>query len=99
MIGFPMGLDQATNAAIMEDKGYGLSLDILTFSVDELEDKIKTVGFTGHYRENIEQAINNYKYVCIITLFILLFPLNVLFYNIYSIFYMLSLQHIVLYST
>jgi hypothetical protein len=25
--------------------------------------------------------------------------LNVLFYNIYSIFYMLSLQHIVLYST
>jgi hypothetical protein len=33
-----------------------LSLDILTFSVDELEDKIKTVGFTGHYRENIEQA-------------------------------------------
>ena len=56
MIGFPMGLDQATNAAILEDKGYGLSLDILTFSVDELEDKIKTVGFTGHYRENIEQA-------------------------------------------
>jgi hypothetical protein len=33
-----------------------LSLDILTFSVDELEDKIKTVGFTGHYRENIEQV-------------------------------------------
>ena len=56
MIGFPMDADQPSNAAIIEDKGYGLSLDIVTFSVDELEEKIKTVGFSGPYRENIEQA-------------------------------------------
>lgn len=36
MIGFPIIHDQGANAAIMEDKGYGISMDILIFSVDEL---------------------------------------------------------------
>ncbi|CAG2228264.1 UGT [Mytilus edulis] len=40
MITFPIALDQNSNAAVIKDKGYGISMDILDFSVNELVDNI-----------------------------------------------------------
>ncbi|CAC5399672.1 UGT [Mytilus coruscus] len=56
MIGFPIVHDQGANAAMIEDKGYGISMDILKFSVDELVKTIEKVAFNKTFISNIKVA-------------------------------------------
>ncbi|XP_071126399.1 UDP-glucuronosyltransferase 1-2-like [Mytilus edulis] len=56
MIGFPIVHDQGANAAIMEDKGYGISMDILNFSIDELVKTIENVAFNKTFLRKIKVA-------------------------------------------
>ncbi|CAC5399669.1 UGT [Mytilus coruscus] len=56
MIAFPIFLDQGSNAAIIEDKGYGISMDILEFSEDELVENINKVVHNTTFKSNIKRA-------------------------------------------
>ena len=52
MIGFPTSLDQPYNAQIVKDKGMGESLDITSFTSDELVAEINRVTSDKSYTEN-----------------------------------------------
>ncbi|XP_063413475.1 UDP-glucuronosyltransferase 2C1-like [Mytilus trossulus] len=56
MLAFPIALDQISNAAVIKDKGYGLSMDILDFSVNELVDNIKKVVHSSTFMFSIKNA-------------------------------------------
>lgn len=56
MIGFPMGMDQVPNAAVVVDKGYGISMDFKSFTTEDLVENIKNVSFSKDYRKNIQKA-------------------------------------------
>lgn len=56
VITFPVSIDQPYNAAVMEDKGYGIKMDLHDFSTEELIANIKQVAFTDKYKRNIRQA-------------------------------------------
>lgn len=56
VITFPLSIDQPYNAAVMEDKGYGIKMDLHDFSIEELISNIRQVAFTDKYKRNIQQA-------------------------------------------
>ncbi|XP_076070439.1 UDP-glucuronosyltransferase 2B15-like [Mytilus galloprovincialis] len=56
MITFPIALDQNSNAAVIKDKGYGISMDILDFSVNELVDNINKVVHNSTFLFSIKNA-------------------------------------------
>ncbi|XP_076071656.1 UDP-glucuronosyltransferase 1A8-like [Mytilus galloprovincialis] len=56
MIAFPIVFDQKSNAAVIEDKGYGISMDILDFSVNELVDNINKVVHNSTFIFSIKNA-------------------------------------------
>ncbi|XP_052077976.1 UDP-glucuronosyltransferase 2B7-like [Mytilus californianus] len=52
VITFPLSIDQPYNAAVMEDKGYGIKMDLHDFSTEELIANIKQVAFTDNYKHD-----------------------------------------------
>ena len=60
MLAAPLFSDQPYNAQRSEHRGYGKTIDILNFTVDELVDKIIEIIENGTYRENIRQCSKVY---------------------------------------
>ncbi|XP_028396860.1 UDP-glucuronosyltransferase 1-9-like isoform X1 [Dendronephthya gigantea] len=56
IIGFPVFGDQPYNAVNMEKNGFGLKLDIKSFSVDELVSAIEEVVTNPSYKSKVEKA-------------------------------------------
>ncbi|CAE1292247.1 UGT [Acanthosepion pharaonis] len=56
MIGFPVFADQPFNGYRMQIKGYGISMDMYTYTVDELVKNIKEVIENPRYKKNIAKA-------------------------------------------
>ncbi|CAC5399671.1 UGT [Mytilus coruscus] len=56
MIAFPIALDQKSNAAVIKDKGYGILMDILEFSVNELVENINKVVHNSTFMFSIKNA-------------------------------------------
>ncbi|XP_052076357.1 UDP-glucuronosyltransferase 2B31-like [Mytilus californianus] len=56
MLAFPIALDQKSNAALIIDKGYGISMDILDFSVNELVENINIVVHNSTFMFSIKNA-------------------------------------------
>lgn len=56
MIGFPLSREQLKNSNVMTDKGYGLTMDITHFSIEELTDNIVRVALSEEFKATIKQA-------------------------------------------
>jgi glucuronosyltransferase len=56
IIGFPVFADQPHNAGILVRKGYGLKLDLRSFSVQELVSAIEEVTVNPSYKAKVEKA-------------------------------------------
>ncbi|XP_052076288.1 UDP-glucuronosyltransferase 2A3-like [Mytilus californianus] len=56
VIKVPLSIDQPYNAGVMEDKGYGIKMDLHDFSTEELIANIRQVAFTDKFKRNIKQA-------------------------------------------
>ena len=56
MIGFPLGGDQIYNAKRLDHKGYGLSMDLYDFTVDQLLDNIHAILRDKSYKERVMKA-------------------------------------------
>ncbi|XP_064619214.1 UDP-glucuronosyltransferase 2B14-like [Lineus longissimus] len=56
MLGIPIHRDQPPNAWRMKDKGFGLTVHLLTGTVDEIADKIKEVIMNPEYKNNVIKA-------------------------------------------
>lgn len=61
MLGFPVSADQFHNARRIVDKGYGLSMDLYNYTVEELVATIKEVIENPKYKTNIQQASDIFK--------------------------------------
>ncbi|CAG2256759.1 UGT [Mytilus edulis] len=56
MLCISIALDQISNAAVLKEKGYGISMDILDFSVNELVDNINKVVHNSSFMFSIKNA-------------------------------------------
>ncbi|VDH92472.1 glucuronosyltransferase [Mytilus galloprovincialis] len=56
MITVPIDFDQISNAAVIKDKAYGISMDILDFSVNELVKNINEVVHNSTFMFSIKNA-------------------------------------------
>ena len=56
LLGVPLFYDQEYNAKLLTTKGYGESIDIHTFTIDELRQKLTMVLEDGNYKARIETA-------------------------------------------
>ena len=56
ILGFPMAIDQKSNAAIIATRGYGLILDIASLTAHALWEAISTVVEEPSYRKNMAAA-------------------------------------------
>ncbi|XP_071123943.1 LOW QUALITY PROTEIN: UDP-glucuronosyltransferase 2B31-like [Mytilus edulis] len=56
MLFIPIALDQISNAAVLKEKGYGISMDILDFSMNELVDNINKVVHNSSFMFSIKNA-------------------------------------------
>jgi len=56
MIGFPVLGDQFHNAARLDYKGYGLSMNLLDFTADQLLDNIRKILADASYAQRVEKA-------------------------------------------
>ena len=56
LLGVPLFYDQEYNAKLLKTKGYGESIDIHTFTSDELRQKLTMVLEDGNYKARIETA-------------------------------------------
>ena len=56
MLGFPITLDQPYNAALMENKGYGKTLQLKTFAAKELIEAINDVMGDDKYTQSVRKA-------------------------------------------
>jgi len=56
MIGFPLFGDQPSNAKRLEYKGYGIAMDIHSFTIDELHQNIMKILTHSSYRDRVKRA-------------------------------------------
>jgi len=56
MIGFPLIGDQHYNGRILEEKGYGLSMDLFDFTAEQLLDNIHKILGDKSYKERVMKA-------------------------------------------
>ena len=56
LLGVPLFYDQEYNAKLLKTKGYGESIDIHTFTSDELRQKLRMVLEEGHYKARMKTA-------------------------------------------
>ena len=56
MIGFPIFVDQPNNAGKLVKNGYGLKLDLKSFSIEELVSAIEEVTTNSSYKAKVEKA-------------------------------------------
>lgn len=56
MIGFPVFTDQPFNARRMEHKGFGISMDIHSFTSEELVTNVRRIVFDRFYKERVVNA-------------------------------------------
>lgn len=61
MLGFPVFADQPHNCRRMVYKGYGLSMDLYNYAVEELVSNIKEVIENTKYKNNIQRASDIFK--------------------------------------
>ena len=61
MLGFPVFADQPHNGRRMERKGYGISMDMFNYTVDELVANINEIIDNPKYKKNIQMASDIFK--------------------------------------
>ena len=61
MLGFPVFGDQPYNGKRMERKGYGISMDLTNYTVDELVSNINEIIDNPKYKKNIQMASDIFK--------------------------------------
>ena len=61
MLGFPVFADQPHNGKRMENKGYGISMDLYDYTVEELVTNINEIIDNPKYKKNIQIASDIFK--------------------------------------
>ena len=61
MVGFPIFADQPYNARRMVERGYGVAIDVRTFTSDQLVEAIETVATNITYRTSLEKGAAIFK--------------------------------------
>jgi UDP:flavonoid glycosyltransferase YjiC (YdhE family) len=56
MLGFPLFGDQSHNVRLVESRGYGLGMNILTFTTDELVRNIRKILTDPEFSHNVKKA-------------------------------------------